>query len=198
MGLEHLRARLANPTPALHAVGLLLVGRAQRTFAEQRAGGQEWPERGVPNRIGILMDLKAGKNPPERRWDARPAGVDTGRLKGSISYRVEANKVVVGSRVAYASDVQLGGPRTIEVSGELRRALAAWLRKLSNASSRARKANYPAKEARSQAARAAFGPLFHRGVLTVDVPPRPFLEIDDEGRNQIRSVVEAYLAGREV
>jgi phage gpG-like protein len=198
VALENLRARLANPVPLMQAVGVYLVGAAQRAFKNQGRGGEAWADRSVPNRFGILADLQAGKQPPERRWDARPAGVDTGRLRSSIDYRVEGMRVIVGSRLSYASDVQLGGARQVELTPELRSALAAWLRKLSGAAKRARKGSYPAKEARYQAARASFGPLFHSGVLTADVPARPYLMITDEDRQRIRGLVTDWLGARRI
>lgn len=195
MRLEGLRDRLAHPERSLHACGAYLVGRAQRAFADQGRGGDSWPERAIPNRIGVLRDLQAGRQPPERRWDGKPAGVDTGRLRSSIAYRVEGNTVVVGSNLDYASDVQLGSSATIELDAQLRSALAAWLRKLSNAAKRAKRESYPAKEARYSLARAAFGPLFRAGALRVEVPPRPFLGVTDEDRRQLLAIVTAYIGG---
>ena len=85
MPLDNLRARLADFRPLGDAVGTFLLGRAQQSFRNQ-GRNSAWPERAVPNRIGILLDLKKGtKNPPERRWTPRPAAEDTKRLLMSLA-----------------------------------------------------------------------------------------------------------------
>lgn len=170
--------RLRNLGPLANAVGLYMVGKAQGAFREQGRPSNAWPGRAPVNRIGILLDLQQGRKPPERRFESRPAAIDTGRLRQSIAYRVQDNSVVVGSNLPYASDVQRGSSKTIPVD---RRALAAWLRGLSGA--------------RKDQMRRAFGPLFASGSLTVKVPPRPFLVVTDEDRRQINDLARKFFAG---
>jgi phage gpG-like protein len=179
--LGDLRAASKDPGPLLESIGLLMAGRTQAAFRDQGRGGNQWPGRGVPNRIGILEDLRAGRTPPERRFEARPAGIDTGRLRSSIAYRVEGNSVVIGSNLSYASDVQRGSPKTIQVQGDLRKALAAWLRSLTGD--------------RRAAMRRAFGYLFHVGALTVKVPARPFVLLTEDDRKKILALARAYYTG---
>lgn len=183
MVLERLRAAAKNPKPLLEAVGLYMVGQVQGTFRLQgRPGLGAWTPRSVPNRMGILMDLLEGRTPPARRWDPTPAGVDTGRLKGSIAYRITGNlEVTVGSPLPYASDVQRGATKTVTVDGGLRSALAGWLRGLSGEE--------------KKRGRAAMGFLFHTGSLTVTTPPRPFAGVTDENRRRIREMAGAFFLG---
>lgn len=159
-----------------------MVGKTQQAFRDQGRGGVAWQGRGVPNRVGILRDLEAGRTPPERRFEARPAAIDTGRLRASIAYRVEGEStVVVGSSLPYASDVQRGSSVSINVTGQLRSALADWLRSLQGE--------------RKRVARSAMGWLFRVGVLTTTVPPRPFVMVTDEDRRKIRELTAAYFGG---
>lgn len=179
--LAQLRERARDPRPILEAIGLLMVGRTQRAFSDQGRGGVAWLPRAVPNKAGVLEDLRAGKTPPERRWEPRPAGLDTGRLRSSIAYRVAGRTVEVGSNLPYASDVQRGATKTITLDQELRSALAAWLRSLSGG--------------RKRLAHRAFGFLFHTGVLRVTTPPRPFVMVTDQDRRDIRALVARYFRG---
>jgi phage gpG-like protein len=181
VALESLKALAREPAPILEAWGLFLVGKTQAAFRAQARGGESWPARAVPNKLGILADLAQGKTPPSRRWDPRPGGIDTGRLRSSIAYRVEGQVVTVGSALDYASDVQQGGPRTLPIP---RKALAEWLRSLKD------------PEQKEQA-RAAFGPLLSRGSFTTTVPPRPFLLLTDEDRRDLTRMAVQYFGGKE-
>lgn len=177
-----MRERARDPQDLLNLVGLFMVGRTQQAFRDQGRGGISWPGRAVPNRIGILRDLEAGRRPPERRFEARPAGIDTGRLRASIAYRVQGDStVVVGSNLPYASDVQRGSTVSISVTGSLRTALAEWLKSLDGE--------------RKKQMRSAFGWLFRAGVFTSSVPARPFVMVTDDDRKQIRSMAIKFFAG---
>lgn len=181
--LTDLEQRLSAPQAALRAVGLYMVGQAQAAFSKQGRGGAAWLPRAVPNRIGVLRDLEAGRTPPSRRFDARPAGIDTGRLRQSLAYRVSGTKVTIGSQLPYASDVQRGSSVTIDLDADLRHKLAEWLKGLG-------------KGGKGDAARAAFGPLFQQKALSTTVPPRPFLAITPEDRKTIRALAQNALLGR--
>lgn len=181
MPLESLKERLKNPEPLMQGIGLYLVGQAQRAFREQGRGGTSWAERSVPNRMGVLMDLQQGKTPPARRFQARPAAIDTGRLRSSIAHRIEGTRVIVGSNLPYASDIQRGGTKTVQMDAQLRRALADWLKSL--------------RGERRTAMRRAFGFLFQTGSLTVTTPARPFLMVTEEDRRKIQELIRQYLAG---
>lgn len=179
--LDDLRHAAKDPRPLLEAIGLMMVGKTQSAFRDQGRGGQRWQARGVPNRAGILEDLRAGKSPPERRFQDRPAGIDTGRLRSSIAYRIEGETVTIGSKLDYASDVQRGANKTISIDAGMRRALAEWLRSLS--------------KDRRRDMRRAFGYLFHSGVFKIVTPPRPFVMVTDEDRRQIVELARKYFTG---
>lgn len=173
--------RFRNVENLARVVGLYMVGKTQSAFSQQGRGGIAWRPRAVPNRIGILHDLYAGRMPPSRRFEDRPAGIDTGRLRSSIASRVQGNTVIVGSNVPYASDVQKGSKSSIQIDGSLRRSLSDWLRSLSGD--------------RKQQASRALGPLFRTGQLTSDVPPRPFLMLTDEDRRTITDMARKFFQG---
>jgi len=181
MALERLREEARNPRALLESISLMLIGRAQRAFVDQKRGDQSWRPRSVPNRIGVLMDLKEGRTPPSRRWDPTPAGVDTGRLRNSIAGTISGNVVTVGSSLDYASKVQRGDTTTVQLDRDLRSRLAAWLRSLSGDE--------------KKRARASFGFLFHTGSLTVTTPARPFLLITPQDRRDIRDLAKAWFLG---
>jgi len=176
--LSEIRQKSRDPRDLMNAIGVFLTGKIQGTFRSQGRGGQSWAPRSVPNKAGILADLAAGRNPPERRFQDRPAAIDTGRLRGSISYRVDGDTVTVGSTVAYASDVQRGGTKTITVD---KRALDAWIRSLSGD--------------RKTAVRRAFSAIRKAGSYTVTVPPRPFVFVTDEERRQILDMAKKFFGG---
>src|SRR5437899_1789490 len=99
--LRALAANLKNPTRFLKRAGLLLASRAQAAFREQKRGNVQWPARAVPNVIGILDDLAHDVNPPARRFDPRPAGVDKGTLRDSLTaaavHLVSGDTVEIGT-----------------------------------------------------------------------------------------------------
>jgi len=179
--LNRLYEATRDPKGLADAVGLYMVGKTQRAFRDQQRAGVAWAPRSVPNRIGILEDLRQGKTPSERRFEARPAAIDTGRLRSSIAYRVVGDTVVFGSNLPYASDVQRGSTKTVQIDGTIRAGLAAWLRSLSGDKKRQ--------------ARAAMGWLFRAGSLTVTVPPRPFVAVDDDDRKAIRAMAAKFFGG---
>lgn len=181
MGVLVALERLRNVEDLARTVGAMLVGRMQSSFRIQGRGGVQWPARSVPNKAGILEDLKAGRTPPERRWESRPAGLDTGRLRSSIAFTVSGNELTIGSNVAYASDVQKGSTRTIQVDGQIRQTLAVWLRSLSGQ--------------RKKDARKAMGFLFRTGSLTISIPPRPFLILTDDDRRDIQELSRKFFGG---
>lgn len=121
--------RVKNPAFALHAAGTLLAARARTAFAEQgHRGAKRWLPRAVPNVFGILSDLENGRPVEPKRFEPRPALVDTGRLKGAIRYSVAGNLVTLVAAVPYASTHEHGGTVTRTIKREALRGLAALLR----------------------------------------------------------------------
>ena len=88
---------LDNPKAALEQIGVLMVAESQRAFKEQQFGAKKWDQRAPVNVFGIIADFHIGgrAKPPERRFDRRPALIDTGAngLLGSIAHQVKGNVV---------------------------------------------------------------------------------------------------------
>lgn len=129
--IERWEQALANPSVALRQIGALMVAESQEAFRNQRFGGQAWPERRVPNVFGIIQDLYEGKKSiPKRRFEARPALRDTGRLAASIAWQlVGTDAVEVGSNLPYAADHQVGGKvQSKPLNEQVRAGLNAFLK----------------------------------------------------------------------
>ncbi len=106
-GIEKL---LANPKPILKQIGAVMLSESQDAFRNQGFEGSKWPARQSPNVFGIIADFHMGRRkPPARRFQDRPALMDTGRLRGSISFRVvDARSVEVGTNLPYAAPQHFG------------------------------------------------------------------------------------------
>lgn len=139
LAIRGLEERIANPAPFLAGVGGILVASSQKAFREQKFGGIPWPER-YPNQkrprlniAGALSDAAAGRPAPKpNRFQERPAGMDTGALKNSISFRVEGDKVFVGSKLPYASIIHEGGTSVQIITDSMRKTVGEWLIKSQN------------------------------------------------------------------
>ena len=163
----------------LDGIGALLSARAVGAFRQQRLGRQQWAARMNPNVPGIVLDLNAGRFPLSRRFDSRPAVVDTGTLRNSITWQVGdgGRSVTVGTAVPYAAIHNEGGQSEVTLEPRGRATLFRWLRSLER--SRRRELN--------------LGWLFNRSTFTVNVRKRPFLQIEREERRIIVEEVEAAL-----
>ena len=82
--------------PQLNTTGELLVKQSVKSFKDQRKeGGKKWQARGgsgkVKNIAGLLEDFRVASKPKSRRFDARPAAVDTGAgVKAGVGRRLIA------------------------------------------------------------------------------------------------------------
>lgn len=160
----------------LDGLGAVLTGRFQDAFREQRTpGGSPWPARMVPNVAGIVLDLNNDSTPKSRRFDARPAGRDTGKLVNSLTWKATSASVVIGSALPYASRVNNGGKSTLSLSGVGRRRLAIWLRSL------------PREERREL----GLGWLFSKPTFEVNARKRTFVKLGPPERKIARDHVEA-------
>jgi phage gpG-like protein len=163
-------------TPLLKQAGFYMVAKAQEAFKRQ-GRSEQWRPRAVPNVAGIVQDLTQGPNVKSRRFDPRPAGIDTGSLRSSITYRiVNGDTVEFGSNLPQADLIQHGGTSEQQITSEVRRNLADYLR-----------AN-PNEELRRKL---AF--LFTTDVLVTKVPPRPFVEVLPEDEVALGHLAENYL-----
>lgn len=167
---------LHKPDVALKQIGTLMVAESQTSFSAQRFGQKKWRERGSINVFGILSDFEAGKTPPQRRFDRRPALRDTGRLAASIAFQVRSPVVEVGTVLPYARVHQFGGESTSsQITGEVRSKLWQWLKK------------------QSRDIRRRLGWLlndkFRNKTLTARIPARPFVGITLRTTQSVRRVI---------
>lgn len=156
-------------------VGALMVGRVGQAFDQQGSqtrGGEAWPARGVPNLAGALSDLAQGATIKARRFDTRPALVDTGELRASVSWRATGDGIEFGSQLDRASAMQRGEPSEIPVTPTIKQNLADWLR-----------ANRKHPHAGKMAA------LLARDVFTARPRARAFVEFLDSDRESVAAIL---------
>jgi phage gpG-like protein len=163
----------------LDGIGALLTSRFQRSWRLQRSpSGDAWAPRLTPNVAGIVKDLNAGGFPKGRRFQPRPAVVDTGRLRGSLTWEVRGSELVVGTSVSYASIQNEGGAVNLTLNATGRRQLAIWLRQ-----DRSRR-------------EFGLGWLFSKPTFTLNVRERRFIEIGDDERSLVVKEIEQEIARR--
>lgn len=164
----------------LTKMGLLMVARAQQAFRDQRQyGGQPWPARAVPNVAGIVADLAKGSGVKSRRFDPRPAVVDTGLLRQSITYRVASDSVQVGSVLPYFQLHQEGGTSRQTITDTVRTGLAKFLKQRPDLRSR-------------------LGFLFNVKELVTNVQKRPSVGVTPQLRADLHEVLVRAVLGQEV
>ncbi len=170
---------------AMDRIGKYLREKARSRFRDQSFAGEEWDERAVPNIAGIISDFQErGRTPggiPKRRFDPRPALIDTGELRKSIDYRVEddGTTVTVGTNLPYAQKMQEGGVSRFDIDqatgAKLKRlATTAKVKNLDDAERVARRLESVAE----------------MDTFEVEIPPRTFLGIDEEDEEEIVSIFE--------
>jgi phage gpG-like protein len=206
--LRGLGAGLTNPARLMKRLGLLIATRGKQAFGEQKRGPFVWKPRHVPNVPGILADLSDGKKTiPNRRFEARPALEDKGRLLADLSsaeaVHVEGTyRVSVGSRLPYASLHQFGGEVDIPISDTLKAKIAALLKSSTKKADRAmdRAMGWAPSSGdfegaaklggRADMLREALAPLLRKNVhgLTWRVPARPFVVVTDEDMGDLKSM----------
>lgn len=113
--------KLQKPEVGLKRIGLRLVAYARDAFQKQESAVGAWPERypqdSPPklNYAGALNDLNAGGRIKARRYADRPAAIDTGALRRSITSEVSNRVVRVGSPLQYAGVQNAGGYTRISI-----------------------------------------------------------------------------------
>lgn len=151
--------------------------KARQAFDDQGRAGKAWAPRSVPNVAGLLEDAKNGATVKDRRFETRPAGLDTGRLRNSIQTQIEEpSRIVVGSNLPYASTFAQGGPSKITISETQRQNLERMAKK-----DRRLRGPLNGKKIRKIIA----------GVvteLTIQLPPRPFLIVTDQDRQEFQAI----------
>jgi len=193
---------LDNPQKALKQVGIMMVAESQRAFVEQKFGGQPWRERAVPNVMGIIADFAAGRTKPKaRRFDARPALMDTGALAKSISYRIiSADTVEVGTNLPYAPTLHSGGKVQSEtITEKVQDALAKWLKSQRNAIGRKTKDGRTKEQKADRVAvlEDKLGWLLDKAIrgkkLEMDVPKRRMVGVTKQTKKDIRQIVKVAI-----
>jgi len=122
-----------DPSPLLKIAGAIMVARSQQAFRNQGLEGDDrggWEPRSVPNVAGVVADLARGPSVKGRRFQERPALVDTGALRASISFRlIGLDAVEVGSNLPYAGKMQEGGSSTLPINATVAANLSAFLKR---------------------------------------------------------------------
>jgi len=167
---------------------LYILKDATRSFQLQRLGDFKWKQRYPTqddpfiNIAGAVQDLNRGREPLPRRFQRRPALIDTRTLAKSIGVRaVSENTVEVGSVLPYAKYHQWGlKPPPIRIKSQARDTLEAMLKKKKWRDNKAvAKLKFITRENELR---------FNRGVVQ-----RPFIGLTDESRKKIPIEIERLL-----
>lgn len=224
-----LEKRLQNPERLLTRFGAMLAADAKASFDRQALGEIAWPER-YPgqkppflNVAGAISDFAKGRTKPlARRFENRPAGVDTRETRNSISYRVVGtNGVEVGSTAPNAQRMQSGGESSQPITPEIKKLMGKFLKpkktraspafdqtdeELAENAKREGLRYKPNKKKRGTDTRTdveftipspyrdKLGPLFHLTTLKTQVHARPFLGVTDAMRADLLTATEDYFA----
>lgn len=194
--VEALEKLAADPRKVLVEVGTHLVKVTGRSFREQQRGPNRWEPRRVPNIPGALRDLDVSANVKSRRFQGRPALIDTNQLAKSFAYRFVGNRrIVFGTKVPYANLHQHGGESRIRVTGTMRENLAKWLKKRRGAEKR------EAKKAESEGRKppdpvsTLFGWIFQvprGGEVTFRVKARPFVGFFRDDYKVLQAAIQRH------
>lgn len=182
---RRIRELLEDPEDMLKKIGVVLTSESQRAFDEQEFDGEPWEGRypnqedPVVNVAGVARDLVTADVPKARRFDRRPAGIDTRNLWNSLvpdrSISTPSTFVVeVGSDVEYASTVHYGGTTEIPILPIVKTRIDRFIHSKAGAP-------YYWK---------LVGLTGEATVLETQVVPRPFLGITERAAKKIVSIVE--------
>lgn len=204
-----------DPDRLLLRIGTVMLAGSQAAFANQRFGAVVWPER-YPNQpageklnlAGAVSDLATGPRIKSRRYDARPAGRDTGDLMGRLTAQVRGGLLEVGSDLPYATRFHAGGESRITITPQIKRNLGILLKAKRReagreANRRARAGQLSGRGPRGGTPKTLeerrLGFLFTVGELVTKSPARPFAGITREMVGDIESVIKSDLErfGRE-
>ncbi len=194
--LDQIEERIKDLEPVLIQIGKMMVGRSQKTFRDQRLGDIEWPRRydtmsdPFINIAGALNYLNRDKPilNKNRLFQRKPALIDTGTLRRSISSRVVGNAVVEwGSTLPYAADHQFGKTTYQLVSQTARQRLFTEMKRTKRSKSE--------KITGRKDALKKLGFLFSVDAIETDLAPRPFVGITDQDQTDIRRHVENHIGG---
>jgi hypothetical protein len=204
--LRQMRHSDAFQKKIMTGIGEIACNYAKDSFDRQAFGNQIWPERypkqqgGKANVAGILADFLNGKkNPPDRRFTSRPAGIDSGNLKRSLvpakAVKATGFSVEIGSVQQNASAVQFGATSTQHITQNAVKLLADFMRKSRGRIKKAKKVSQPitSKDAGIQRLGFLFGFAKKGKPLVTKSAPRPYLGINNELEDKlINFIVETF------
>lgn len=116
--LADLQRRVSDMTPAMHAIGEVLVERAKQRFETSTdPAGKPWKPNSPVTILAYLTKYKGSfrkdgslsKRGAVRAASKKPLIGETGQLATQIHYRASRNAVEVGSSMKYAAVQQFGG-----------------------------------------------------------------------------------------
>lgn len=168
------------PAKVLKIAGEVMRGSIERTFKEEGSPAGSWPPRAESTK---------------RRYKGKSAGhnrlIMSGRLKNSISYKVEGSRLSIGTNLKYAAVHQFGSKgssllmgladRLMKVAGHVRRVLTRDL--FGTVSGRRKKI----------ASGVGFVGEHSRRRGAQNIPARPYLVFRPEDPQRIETAVDVYL-----
>jgi len=182
-----IRAALKDTRKVMSRIGETMEAASFRAFDEQAFGDFKWPARYPDqpppflNVAGAIADFAKGATAPKaRRFQNRPALIDTGALSTSPKSRVVGNRVVeVGSTHPAAASHQWGLPSSQPVDQATKNRIARWLLK------------------KGKPYRNKLAPVLMPSVSSwgTKVAQRPFLGVPHDLEPEIQSIVETEIAG---
>jgi hypothetical protein len=185
-----------NPEPILKQIGIVLLAQAQKAFRDQRLGDIIWPARygGRPphaNIAGIIADFRAGKaKPPARRFQDRPAGIDTGQTLRSLTaaraITTMQNTVQVQTNTIGGRSMQEGSESVQLITKQVKKMLAEWMRHSRRRVKREKGRSQPIRAEDYSALN--LGWLFSKKSLKTKIAARPFLGITPETERKIIAI----------
>ena len=187
--LEAFRGRLDDPRPALERVGALMLAASQKAFEDQAYGPERWPERyegqddPFINVAGALSDVLRDRPIKGRRFDRRPALIDTSMLRGSLTFGVKGKKSVrVGTTDPKAAKHLFGLKSVQAVTDIARKRLVKEYKRFKRLGG-----------SRFQAFK-KLGFLHEVSTLDTDIQRRPFLGFFPDLEKQLAGTVEDFFA----
>lgn len=141
--LRALGELLERPRAVLEVIGAMIVKESGKAFREQRLGAFPWKPRITPNWPALLRDAESGAaRPPMRRFQDRPALLDTGLGARSIASRVvsatDVEVGVAGVAKRYMDQHQVGGDvESVTVTKAIQHRIWLWIKTARRAAPRA-------------------------------------------------------------
>ncbi|HEY4358272.1 MAG TPA: phage virion morphogenesis protein [Acidobacteriaceae bacterium] len=196
--LAQFRAAATDKPALLNIFGVLMQASVARTFREEGSPAGSWPK------LAASTLLKKGYTTGHKLL------ILSGRLFGSITYKVDGDVLIVGTALVYAGVHQFGskdhmggveGPRTraqmMDVGEHQGTAMAYARYKMVKVKDRHGNAHRVPRAIRSSIGpknRVQFGVAAH--TRRQNIPARPFLVFRPEDPARLVSKAEAYLAGK--